>query len=181
MTIDEVYQTIDKINWSEFETAYGNASGTEPVIKFTLSDKIKHYNEYRFYKFKRRKNKYIVNCPQKLKELFSGNEKTEINAAFDLSNALCHQRVMISNAALPAYEILIYKLKTAKYPGVLEELTEMFYGFAVCTENNQNNLEWCDEIRKKLKRDKNIFHGLIDNSNEIVSYFANSIIEQLER
>ena len=51
-------------------------------------------------------------------------------AASKLENALCHQHVMVADAALPAYDILIYCLKTTDSALLTEDLLDILRGFA---------------------------------------------------
>ncbi len=187
MDFSEIKQKIYSIDWSKYETAYGNASGIEPVRNFSIKEKIKSlfvFNEYSAYKICQRG--YKVDIAKCLADLFSDNSETQIKAVRELDNALCHQHVMISNAAVPAYEFIILRFKQLKpdEEALTEELFDILRGFTICTV--QINLpepysEWVKELRSKLKRDVNLFEKYFSHHNEIISEFSREICESLNK
>lgn len=185
MDFSEIQQKIYSIDWSKYGTAYGNASGIEPVRNFSLKEKIKSlfvFNEYSAYKIRQRGHK--VDVAKCLTDLFSENTQTQIEATRELDNALCHQHIMICGAAGPAYEFIILRFKQLQpdEEAMTEELFDILRGFTVCTAKvnlSEPDSEWVKELRSKLKRDVNLFEKYSSHHNEIVSEFSREICEIL--
>ncbi len=85
----EIKHKIYSIDWSKYETAYGNASGIEPIRNFSLKEKIKSrfvFNEYSAYKISQKHKVDVAKC---LTDLFSESQEIQINAVQELDSALC--------------------------------------------------------------------------------------------
>ena len=89
METSVLYKMIDEIDWSQYETAYGNAAQDIP-----------HFQAGK-----------TPSGPSSLWALFSGDRERAMAAASDLWAGLCHQHAYVSSAALPAYDFLIIGLK----------------------------------------------------------------------
>ena len=86
MTAGERYKMIDEIDWSQYETAYGNAAQDIPHFQAGKTPSV----------------------PRSLWDLFSGDRERAIRATGDLWAGLCHQHAYISSAALPAYSQALF-------------------------------------------------------------------------
>ena len=75
-----LYKMIDEIDWSQYETAYGNAAQDIPHFQAGKTPSV----------------------PRSLWDLFSGDRERAIRATGDLWAGLCHQHAYVSSAALPA-------------------------------------------------------------------------------
>lgn len=128
--LQQIITQIDTIDWSQYHTAYGNASGIETNPKkwwerFLPMSMIMH--RHRYFDEDCRDQ---ANIAKWLKILFAEQEMDARKAALKLENALCHQHVMVADAALPAYDILIYCLKTTDSALLTEDLLDVLRGFA---------------------------------------------------
>ncbi|WP_303022045.1 hypothetical protein [uncultured Ruminococcus sp.] len=128
--LQQIITQIDTIDWSQYHTAYGNASGIETNPKkwwerFLPMSMIMH--RHRYFDEDCRDQ---ANIAKWLKILFAEQEMDARKAASKLENALCHQHVMVADAALPAYDILIYCLKTTDSALLTEDLLDILRGFA---------------------------------------------------
>ena len=151
-----LYKMIDEIDWSQYETAYGNAAQDIP-----------HFQVEK-----------IPSVPSSLWALFSGDRERAMRAAGDLWAGLCHQHAYVSSAALPAYDFLMLALREMD-DELKVELLDIFQGFAVCTERFSSDALWPRQIREKLKADLPVFTALSGSENEDIAYFAGSIVESL--
>ena len=151
-----LYKMIDEIDWSQYETAYGNAAQDIP-----------HFQAGK-----------IPSVPHSLWELFSGDRNRAMRAANNLWAGLCHQHAYISSAALPAYDFLMIALRELD-DELKVELLDIFQGFAACTERFSSDAPWPRQLQEKLKADLPIFTALSGSENEDIAYFAGSIVESL--
>ena len=156
MTAGELYKMIDEIDWSQYETAYGNAAQDIPHFQCGQTPSV----------------------PRSLGELFSGNWNRAMAATSDLWAGLCHQHAFVSSAALPAYDFLMLALREMD-DELKVELLDIFQGFAVCTERFSSDALWPRQLREKLKADLPVFTALSGSENEDIAYFAGSIVESL--
>lgn len=154
MCPEQINPMIEAVDWSQYETAYGNA----------VEEKTKSFF------CKRKRKPYHVNVPMCLRKLFADDTAAAVHAASDLCAALCHQHVYVSSSALPAYEMLLYCLQTTDCVPLQEALMDIFYGFTVCTKTIQQ--EWAAELRRKLERDEGVFQHFLHHENEIIADFA---------
>lgn len=161
MNIDDIRVIIDSIDWSEYETAYGNADQDIP-----------HYTN------SGNKHNYTPKVSQSLLDLFSEDKETAMQATHDLWCGLCHQHAFVSSASLPAYDILFYALQCLD-DDMKVELLDIFCGFAVCISKENSPGSWQGQLRSKLERDKAYFQTLTGHSNEDISGFSESIVEEL--
>ncbi len=106
----EIEKLINSVDWLSYSTAYGNAVNSSYEGKY--------------------------NIPALLRQLWSPDHKLAEQAASALDAALCHQHVMIDDAAVPAYDILLRRLREIPSDNtgeLTEELLWLFAGFAACT------------------------------------------------
>lgn len=157
MTSEELFRMISEIDWSQYETAYGNAAQDIPHFQCG----------------------HTPSVPSSLWALFSGDHKAAMKAASDLWAGLCHQHAFVSSAALPAYDILMAGLKELD-DELKVELLDIFLGFAVCTGRFSSEAVWPRQLRKKLEADLPVFSGFLSSTNEDIAYFSESIIENLQ-
>lgn len=150
-----LYRMIDEIDWSRYETAYGNAARDIPH-------------------FQAGKPPSVPSC---LWALFSGDREKAMQAASGLWAGLCHQHAYISSAALPAYDFLMLALRE-RDDELKVELLDIFLGFAACTGRNAET-DWERQLREKLKTDLPVFAGFVSSENEDISYFSERIVEEL--
>ena len=153
-----LYKMIEEIDWSQYETAYGNAARDTPHFQAGS----------------------IPSVPRSLWALFSGDHEKAMDAASGLWAGLCHQHAYVSSAALPAYDFLMLGLKELD-DELKVELLDIFLGFAVCTARFSSDAAWPRQLREKLKADLPVFTGLIPSDNEDISYFAERIVEELNK
>ena len=153
---EELYKMIAEIDWSRYETAYGNAAQEVP-----------HFQAG-----------HIPSVPSALWALFSGNRERAMDAANDLWCGLCHQHAYVSSAALPAYDFLMIGLKELD-DDLKVELLDIFLGFAVCTGRFSSDAPWPRQLREKLKADLPVFTALSGSENEDIACFSERIVEEL--
>ena len=156
MTALELSQMLDSVDWSQYETAYGNAAQDIPHFQCGQTPSV----------------------PHSLWDLFSGNRERAMQAAGGLWAGLCHQHAFVSSAALPAYDFLMLALREMD-DELKVELLDIFQGFAVCTERFSSDALWPRQLREKLKADLPVFTALSGSENEDIAYFAGSIVESL--
>lgn len=161
MTHHEIEQTILTTDWSQYETAYGNAAQDIPYY-VTAGDG----------------REFIPKVSQSLLDLFSGHRQAAMKATHDLWCGLCHQHTFISSAALPAYDILFYGLQHLE-EDLKIELLDIFYGFAVCSSRENAPGSWQGQLRTKLAADMPYFQSLTVHSNEDIAGFSANILEAL--
>lgn len=157
----EILKEIAKIDWSQYETAYGNAAEDIPYY-VSIGDG----------------RDYMPKAPQSLADLFSSDKKRALRASGDLWAGLCHQHSYVSSAALPAYDILFYGLQNLE-DNLKVELLDILTGFAVCTARNSPKDSWQGQLRVKLEQGKPYFQKLTLHPNEDLACFARYIVEAL--
>ena len=64
---------------------------------------------------------------------------------------------MVADTALPAYDILIYCLKTTDSALLAEDLLDILRGFAAGVSKIQFGAAWAVSLQKKLMQDESIF------------------------
>ena len=156
MTTEELYRVIAEIDWSQYETAYGNAAKDIPHFQCGFTPSV----------------------PGSLWALFSGDHERAMQATSDLWAGLCHQHAYVSSAALPAYDFLIIGLKELD-DSLKVELLDIFLGFAVCTARFSTDALWPRQLRDKLEADLPVFTSLIPSANEDIAYFSERIVAEL--
>lgn len=149
------YKMIAELDWSRYETAYGNAAQDIPHFQCG----------------------HTPSVPSSLRALFSGDHEAAMKATSDLWAGLCHQHAYVSSAALPAYDFLMLALRELD-DGLKVELLDIFLGFAACTGRSAE-ADWEKQLREKLKADLPVFAGFTSSGNEDISYFAGRIVEEL--
>ena len=156
MTTEALSRMISEIDWSRYETAYGNAAQDIPHFQCG----------------------HTPSVPSSLRALFSGGHESAMKATSDLWAGLCHQHAYVSSAALPAYDFLMLALKELD-DGLKVELLDIFLGFAVCTGRFSSDALWPRQLREKLKADLPVFSALTASENEDIAYFSARIAEEL--
>ena len=155
MTAGELYKMIDEIDWSQYETAYGNAAQDIPHFQCGQTPSV----------------------PRSLGELFSGDWNRAMAATSDLWAGLCHQHAYVSSAALPACDVLMLGLQELD-DELKVELLDIFLGFAACTGRSAET-DWEKQLREKLTNHLPVFAGLVSSEHEDISYFSQRIVEEL--
>ena len=150
-----LYKMIDEVDWSQYETAYGNAAQDIPHFQVGKTPSV----------------------PSSLWALFSGERERAVRAASDLWAGLCHQHAYISSAALPACGFLMIALRELD-DELKVELLDIFLGFAVCTGRSAET-DWEKQLRDKLTSHLPVFAGLVSSENEDIAYFAERIMEEI--
>jgi len=158
MTTEELDKKLAEVDWSQYETAYGNAAREVPHFQCGSTPSV----------------------PRSLRALFSGDHKAAMDASGDLWAGLCHQHAFVSSAALPAYDFLMTGLKELD-DALKVELLDIFLGFAACTARFSTDALWPRQLRDKLKADLPVFQSLISSENEDISDFSERIVEELTR
>lgn len=154
----ELDRRISEIDWSQYETAYGNAAQDIPHFQCG----------------------HIPSVPSSLRALFSGDHEAAMKAASDLWAGLCHQHAYVSSAALPAYDFLMLALREAD-DELKVELLDILLGFAVCTGRFSSDALWPRQLRAKLEADLPVFAALTASENEDIAYFSERIVEELNK
>ena len=146
---------IEAVDWSQYETAYGNAAQDIPHFQCGQTPSV----------------------PRSLGELFSGDWNRSMQAASDLWAGLCHQHAYVSSAALPACDVLMLDLQELD-DELKVELLDIFLGFAACTGRSAET-DWEKQLRDKLTSHLPVFAGLVSSEHEDISYFSQRIVEEL--
>lgn len=157
-----ILELITTTDWSQYETAYGNASEDIPCYVQTGDNR---------------------GCTPKIKQsltdLFSDDTKTAMQATHDLWCGLCHQHSFVSSAALPAFDILLYALQNLN-DEIKVEILDILFGFAICTSDEDSPASWHGQLREKLKQNKEYIQSLVGHKNEEIDSFAKDIMEELQ-
>lgn len=114
--INDIKNQIQSIDWSQYETAYGNAG--EDIPSYTDPKHI------------------IPKMETQLLNLFSDDHEIAMEATHNLWCGLCHQYSFVSSAALPACEFLLYGLKTLDNELKIE-LLDILRGFVSVISSDQ--------------------------------------------
>ena len=146
---------INEIDWSQYETAYGNAAQDIPHFQVGKTPSV----------------------PSSLWALFSGDRERAMQAASDLWAGLCHQHAYVSSAALPACDVLMLGLQELD-DELKVELLDIFLGFAACTGRSAET-DWEKQLREKLTNHLPVFAGLVSSEHEDISCFSPRIVEEL--
>ena len=168
----EMETIIANTDWMRYSSAYGNA--------------VHSIYEGRY------------NIPALLRALYSESGQHAAQAADDLDNALCHQFVMIADAALPAYPVLLHRLSqmpSGDTSRLTEELLWMFACFAECTSQaylrDQREVyggihkdwkfpDYALEIRRRMLTDTTRFTRFADSANEDIRDAVETLVMGLE-
>lgn len=169
----EIEAMIANTDWMCHASAYGNAVNSSYEGKY--------------------------NIPALLRALYSESKEHAAQAADDLSDALCHQFVMIADAALPAYPVLLHRLSqmpSGDTSRLTEELLWMFACFAECTSqaylHDQRTVyggihkdwdfpDYAMEIRRRMLPDAASFTRFADSPNEDIRDAVETLVKGLER
>ena len=158
----ELVQRIDAVDWSRYETAYGNADRDIPYY-VSIGDQ----------------RGYMPKVASSLLALLSDDEAQALRASHDLWCGLCHQHAQVASAALPAFDILFEALQDVSDP-VKVEILDIFYGFAVCTAGERSKASWTGQLRSALKIHLAYFEKLTQHEKEDIAAFAQNIVEELK-
>ena len=90
----------------------------------------------------------------------------------------------MTNAALPAYEILRKALLDLN-DSIKVEILDVFVAFALCTSQEYNAVpnelfNWEKEIQNKLLRDRNIFEAFKASDEEEIAGMAKTLCDYLD-
>jgi hypothetical protein len=116
-----------------------------------------------------------------LLDLASSDHDAAMKATHALWCGLCHQHADISSAALPAYPFILEVLDSAN-DDLAVEILDILLGFAYCSTRGPEGPspnEWERELRGKLRQQLPRFVALAKHPNELISYFAEEIVENL--
>ena len=98
--LQEIFARIDAIDWSQYHTAYGNASGIETNPKKWWERFLPMSMTMHRHRYSDEDCRDQADIAKWLKMLFAGQEMVAREAALKLDNALCHQHIMVADAAL---------------------------------------------------------------------------------
>ena len=89
---------------------------------------------------------------------------------------------MVADTALPAYDILIYCLKTTDSALLAEDLLDILRGFAAGVSKIQFGAAWAVSLRKKLMQDESIFASYFSKEEKetLIAAFAKEICTLLQ-
>ncbi len=147
---------INNVDWSNYATIYGRADGTPT------------------------KDGISFNVPQRLRELFCGDEEKALTAADELYYALCVKPVLYS-AALPAYDIVMHCLRVTDNDELRNALMDIVFAIANRASENPSDDDIHLKLLDKLMRDIVFFKELSHDSDVDIAESAGEICEMLER
>ena len=156
-------ERLDAIDWSKYDTAYGNAGGP--------------------HAFETRNGKIVKrwgSIADQLERLASSDRATSMDASHQLWCALCHQHAYLSTAALPALPFLLEILDGAGEQ-LKVEILDILTGFAECARPEDDPSEWVQQLRAELTNEKPRFESLAKDHNEEIAAFAERILSTLFR
>ena len=156
-----IEQMIAAVDWTRYETAYGNAAQDSPYYVSTGDAR-----------------GYIPKVGRSLQELLAEDQTKALRASHDLWCGLCHQHVQVASAALPAFDILMQTLPVVS-DKVKVEILDIFYGFAVCTTAETSPVTWRGWLRAALVAHLADFEKLAQHENEDIAAFAQNIVAEL--
>jgi hypothetical protein len=122
--------------------------------------------------------------PYYLKNLYCADTKIAMDATHQLWCSLCHQHAYISDAALPAYDILKEGLLVLD-DDLKCEILDIIKGFAFCTSQeyytSPNELvAWEKELQQKLISDRTIFESFKNHTDLSIAELAKQICQFLD-
>lgn len=158
MEQEEYIDKVKKIDWTLYETAYGNAG--KDIPDYVNSKKA------------------IPQIESLLIQLFSDNHEEAMKATHYLWCSLCHQYSFISSAALPAFDFLMYGLKNLDNK-LKVELLDIFLGFVVTISKKESINTWQGQLRQKVINEREYFEVLSKNADEDIAYFAQEIVKEI--
>lgn len=155
-------ERLDAIDWSKYETAYGNAAGP--------------------HAFETAKGKIVErwgSIADQLERLASRDRSTAMDASHHLWCSLCHQHAYVSSAALPALPFLLEVLDEAT-DQLKVEILEILTGFAECSTPQGGEPDWHRELRSELSKAKPRFEALTQGEPNVeICNFAERILAAL--
>ena len=152
----EVVNYIKSVDWAQYKTAYNNA----------------YFDYWTGYGTK------IPKMETLLLQLFSDDIQLAVESASLVGACVCHQCVYVTDAALPACDVMLYGLKTLD-EAVKEELIYYILGFVSVISKEQTEPIWKQEIRKKIEDEKELFLKLTKSDNEEISERAEDVLKAL--
>lgn len=158
MEREEYFEKVKRIDWTLYETAYGNAG-------IDIEDYVNS-------------NNYIPNIASLLIQLLSENHDEAMGATHHLWCGLCHQHAYISSAALPAFDFLMYGLKNLDNK-LKVELLDIFYGFVVVIPKEEPITTWQGKLRQKVVNERTYFECLSKSDDEDVADFSKEVLEEM--
>ena len=122
--------------------------------------------------------------PELLLVLFSTDARAASKAAGELDDLLCHQHVMLADAALPATPIVLHALTLRDDAQVLEDLLFLLDGFAAaCVAETWDLGEpaYLGEVCRQIEAQRSLIGSLSKHSNETVAETAEVLLEKLDQ
>lgn len=158
----QIMQQIAAVDWSRYETAYGNAAQDIPYY-VPIGDE----------------RGYMPKVARSLEELLAEERTVALRASHDLWCGLCHQHAQVASAALPAFAILWEALQTVS-DEVKVEILDIFYGFALCTAGETSTAAWPGQLHAELMTHQADLERLLQHEHEEIAAFAQNILEALD-
>jgi hypothetical protein len=137
-----------------------------------------------------------TDVPDQLRRLASPDQKTARAASHDLWCGLCHQRVQVGSAALPALPFLLEVLDSAS-PDLTFRLLDIFWGFAIGTNRRRlldyqkfgffgnpkteqpKEAQWSADLRNLLISELPKFESYTASPDEDISSIASEVVAEL--
>ncbi len=129
--------------------------------------------------------------PKQIERLRSPDEGVALSGAADLRAGLCHPRVQIASAALPALPFILEALSSAS-DKVAVEILEVLVSFAITTDparmrqfasavgkRRMPQPEWVGELRKALRTALPRIGEYAAHENSTISELAAMFVEEM--
>jgi hypothetical protein len=123
-----------------------------------------------------------VNVPKQLLRLASSNHSEAMAASHDLWCGLCHQKVQLGTAAVPALPFIMEVLDRAD-DELSVEILDILDGMAIGTKADFWRMgkvpDYALQLRQALQAELARFRGLKKSAREEIQHFASSIVDAL--
>ena len=123
-----------------------------------------------------------VDVPKQLARLSSPDHSGAMAASHDLWSGLCHQKVQLGTAAVPALPFIMEVLDRADDQLTIEIL-DILDGMAIGTKPDFWQMGkvpcYALQLREPLQAELPRFRGLKDSAHEEIQHFASSIVDAL--
>jgi hypothetical protein len=123
-----------------------------------------------------------VNVPKQLARLASPDHSEAMAASHDLWCGLCHQKVQLGTAAVPALPFIIEVLDRAD-DRLTIEILDILDGMAIGTKPDFWRMgkvpSYALQLRQDLQAELPRFRGLTNSAHEEIQHFASSIVDAL--
>jgi hypothetical protein len=160
-----VTDRLSAVQWSDYETAYGNAAGDHMFESGTGT---------------RRTTERWGSVAEQLVQLSSTDVEQALAASHHLWCCLCHQHAYVASAALPALPFLLLALDDANELLAIEIL-DILAGMAICSRAGGAKPDgpWIVDLRRQLVAERSRFEALVTHPNQEVSDWAQTILAEL--